>query len=107
MIKRYKIEYDWWNCVIEFDTSKFDNQLLEACLDFYSWDYNTEGDLYEEYAKKLAGVIINYSMDCLLEGIIRNFEEEGMPILDGSNGVTLISCENWEFDDNAFENVEL
>lgn len=108
MIKRYKITFDWWDCVIEFDTTKFGVELLNECLNFYSWDYDEDNDPYEEYAKKLGEAIIIESMDFNCKGVIGRFEnKEGYPYLDGDMGVTLISCDAWEFDSDEFEIEEL
>lgn len=101
-IKKYTIEYDNWECVIQFNTEKFTEALLNECLNFFVWQYDKKGDLYAEYAKKLAKQVLHLSMDYNKQGIINNFDEEGFPSLKGKDGVKLVSCDTWTFEDDFF-----
>lgn len=106
MIKKYKIEYGFlvWDCIIEFNTTLFTLENVNEYLNFFSWSYNKLNDPYEEYAKKIAFKIIAESDILNKKGIINLFEsEEGFPRLDGSSGVLLVSCDNWEFNEEEFE----
>ncbi|MDM1536382.1 hypothetical protein [Myroides odoratimimus] len=111
MIKKYKVMYGFhdWECTIEINEELFTPQLLQSALDFFCWDYNKKGNLYEEYAKKLAKQIAYFSMDWNESGIIDQFEDlEGYPPLDGSMGVKLIRCDNFRLEDEEFSlGVEL
>ncbi|EHO13831.1 hypothetical protein HMPREF9715_00905 [Myroides odoratimimus CIP 101113] len=92
-----------WECTIEFNTELFTQDLLQECLDFFYWNYDKKGDLYAEYAKKLAKSIIYLSMEWNEEGIIDKFKDvEGFPPLDGSMGVKLIVSDTFEFEDEDF-----
>lgn len=104
MIIQYKVEYDGsWACTLEFDTEIFTKEVLQDFLDFFSWHYDQSKDLYAEYAKKIAQKVLFDSMDYTLKRIIEVFAEaEGYPKLDGSQGVSLVDCDNWRFDGDYF-----
>lgn len=103
MIKKYDVEYNYWECTIEFDTEIFTEELLQECLDFFSWEYDEEGDLYEEYARKIAKNILRLLIVADLGSIESRFKElEGFPPIDGSYGIKLIDVDNFEFEDIDF-----
>ncbi|MDM1529019.1 hypothetical protein [Myroides odoratimimus] len=108
MIKQYRIEYNYWSCVIEFNTEIFTMELLQECLDFFSWEYDNEGDLYEEYAKKIAKKVLYLLVENELGSIESRFKElEGVPPIDGSFGVKLISFDSFEFEDCEFTSEKI
>lgn len=106
MIKQYRVMYGFhdWECTIEINTELFTPELLQQYLDFFCWEYNKKGHLYEEYLKLLAKHLISDSLILTKDGMISIFKNrEGFPPLDGSVGITLVSCDHLEFQDERFK----
>ena len=103
-LRKIEVEHDSidWSCIIQFDTEIFTKELVQECLDFYSWEYDEDECLYKEYAKKLAIQVMELSKQWNEEGIKERFDEEGYPSLDGSNGVWLLRCDHRDIGEDEF-----
>lgn len=105
-MKKYTITWDaFYNCVFIVDESKFTEDDAKTFLEFYSWDYDEEGNLRLEALKKMAIKCFYLSQEWNVEGImeeIDNLFECYIPI-DGTQGVTLIDIDNFSFDSEDYE----
>lgn len=95
----------FYECVLSIDTSIFSGQMVQGCLNFFDWEYDTEEDPYIEYAKKIAqrcfGLSIVHSFDYIQSHFIE--DAEGWPPLDGTYGITLVSLDDLQIDEQDME----
>lgn len=108
-LRKIEVEHDsiGWSCILQFDTTVFTKELLQECLDFYAWEYETDECPYKEYAKKLAIQVMDLSMRWNPEAIKERFEEEGYPRLDGSDGVLLLHCDLRDIGEDGFTATDI
>ena len=78
--------------------------MAKEFLEFYSWDYDKEGNIRVEALKKIASKCFYLSQQWNVRGIINAIVDmfEAYIPLDGSKGVQLISIDNFSFDDEEF-----
>ncbi|WP_312351405.1 hypothetical protein [Sphingobacterium multivorum] len=103
MAKRtYEFDYQCGDasCIIEVDTEIFTEEIAMQVLTFFDWDWDKDGDIISEIAKKYAlrifqlSVLANYS----LKGIIRSFNDhEGFAPFGKTYGIQLKEFERYEF----------
>jgi hypothetical protein len=107
-IKTFKFNYDCHEAeaVFTVDTDVFTNEHAKATLEFFTWDYDEHNDPITEVLKKYAmeaiRVATRYSFS--VHGVISDFKlKEGFASVDGSLGLTLVSVEGYEFDDDKLD----
>ena len=107
-IKTFKFNYDHNEAEVVFkvDTDVFTNEHAKATLEFFIWDYDKHNDPITEVLKKYAIEAIRvatiYSFN--VRGVISEFKDkEGFASVDGSLGLTLLSVEGYEFDDDKLD----
>lgn len=104
MKKRYQLEYSFGSTmVIEVDTDVFTDEKFKECSDFWS-----NRPTFDEWLKMVYRVALHDSIATwdALKGL-REGTEEGYPKMDGSEGITIISFDDFEFDDFEIELKEL
>lgn len=104
MKKRYQLEYSFGSTmVIEVDTDVFTHEKFKECSDFWS-----NQPTFDEWLKMVYRIALHDSIATwsALKGL-REGTEEGYPKMDGSEGITIISFEDFEFDDFEIELKEL
>lgn len=104
MKKRYQLEYALGSTmVIEVDTDVFTHDKFKECSDFWS-----NKPTFDEWLKLVYLVALRESVaswNALAR--LREGREEGFPKMDGSEGITIISFDDFEFDDFEIELKEL
>lgn len=107
-IKTFKFNYDNHEASATFkvDTSIFTEEHAKATLEFFTWDYDEDNDPITEVLKKYAmeaiRVATRYSYN--VRGVISDFKNtEGFANIDGSLGLTLLSVDGYEFDDDKLD----
>ena len=107
-IKTFKFNYDCHEAeaVFKVDTDVFTDEHAKATLEFFTWDYDKDNDPITEVLKKYAmeaiRVATKYSFN--VRGVISDFKgKEGFASVDGSLGLTLVSVEGYEFDDDKLD----
>jgi hypothetical protein len=107
-IKTFKFIYGCYEASANFkvDTDVFTNEHAKATLEFFTWDYDKDNDPITEVLKKYAMEAIRlatrYSFN--IWGVISDFNnKEGFTKVDGSSGLTLMSVEGYDFDEENLE----
>ena len=107
-IKTFKFDYDGAEAAATFkvDTEVFTAKLANRTLEFFHWDYEKSNDPITEVLKKYAmeaiRIATKYSFN--VHGVISDFNnKEGFATLDGSFGLTLVSVQGYEFDDDKLD----
>ena len=96
MKKRYQLEYSGMSRMVsEIDRNVFTDAHFKECSDFWSNQPTFEEWLTMVYKVALHDSIATWDA---LRGL-RKGTEEGYPKMDGSEGITIISFEDFEFDD--------
>lgn len=106
-MKKYEFNYDFNKAECGFEvTEKYTEEMALATLEFFSWDYDNDGNPVDEAVKKIA-------LQCIKEataenwnevGVISAFENmEGFPLIDGSRGIKLTHVSGLEFEDEELE----
>jgi hypothetical protein len=103
-IKTFKFDYDYAEAgaVFKVDTNVFTSDLAKENLQFFTWDYDEDGDpvteILKKYAMEAIRVATNNSFN--IKGVVSDFNnKEGFVKLDGTVGLTLVSVRGYEFDD--------
>jgi hypothetical protein len=100
MKKRYQLEYSGSSrMVIEIDDVVFTDAHFKECSDFWSNKPNFKDWLGMVYLIALRESIASWNSTASL----REGKEEGFPKMDGSEGITIISFDDFEFDDFEIE----
>lgn len=109
-MSKHKITFDWWEAVIEIkDDEKTTENMKEQLLFFMGGQTAIDdegGDIIKAYLKHMAPILIKESIAWKKEGVIRQITDsvyEGLLPIDGSFGITLLSIDNWEFNDDDFD----
>ena len=107
MIKKVRINFEWWDCAVEIEQNQQTLDYMKEQLLFWSGGQRRidkeNGDIEKAYLKMLGYELILMSIDYNLYGILSEFKDkEGWYSLDGSYGVKLISIDEWEFDKDEF-----
>jgi hypothetical protein len=106
MIKNYTFNYNIYEAEACFkvDTEKFDVEMANATLEFFTWDYDKDADPIDEVMKKYALEAIriatfnNYNLNGVIDEFMNN---EGYASVDGSMGISLNVVSGYEFDEDA------
>ena len=96
MKKRYELEYSGASTmVIEIDDQVFTDAHFKECSEFWS----NKPDL-RDWLKMVYMIALRESVT-QWDGVkrLREGTEEGFPKMDGSEGITIVSFESFEFDD--------
>lgn len=104
-MKKYKITWDcFYDCIFLVDESIFTEEEAKGFLEFYTWDYEEDGDLRAEALKKIAIKCFYLSQEWNVEGIKEKIDDlfECYIPIDGSTGVTLIDIDNFSFDGEEY-----
>ena len=106
MKKRYSYNYNSYDATVSFeiDTEVFTEEVANATLEFFTWDYDKENNPIDEVLKKYALEAIRVATfnDFNEYGVISEFEnKEGYCRLDGSNGIELVEITGYEFDEDS------
>lgn len=104
MKKRYKLEYSFgYPMVIEVDHAVFTDEKFRECSEFWSNKPTFKDWLGTVYLIALRESVSSWSaLASLREG-----REEGFPKLDGSEGITIVSFDEFEFDECEIDVEEL
>lgn len=107
-IKTFKFNYDSYEAEAVFvvDTDVFTSEHAKATLEFFTWDYEKSNDpiieVIKKYAMEAIQVATRYSFS--VRGVISDFnDKEGFAKIDGSLGLTLLSIEGYEFDEDKLD----
>jgi len=103
-----KISYEWWEATVEiFRSDETTNNMKEQLL-FWGGGQeridNQDGNIEQAYLKMLGEYLIAESIiGWTVKGLIDEWnDKEGWSKLDGSAGIKLLSCSNWEFETEEF-----
>jgi hypothetical protein len=107
-MKRYTINYDWWEAVVDVDDTPETLEYMKEQILF--WMVGEErlkkfnNHIIDAYIEMLSSQLIVLSMDYNEYGINQKFlNMEGWYPIDGTYGVKLISCFNWFFEEDNFD----
>jgi hypothetical protein len=108
-IKRYKVSYDWsFDMVVDIDHGVCKDDLLHEINNFWSEaDYRlsqADGDIAQAVLKLLAQAAFRSTIadwNALDEFKVKGVE--GWPLLNGSAGITLVSIDDFEFEEDKFD----
>lgn len=106
MKKRYTVAYGWsFDMVVDIDHSICTEDKLNEINSFWSSaDWRLEqakGDITKAVLKMLALTAFRMTISEFDPvGVLRRGEEEGWPKLDGSYGITLVSLDDFELDED-------
>ncbi len=105
MKKKYEYTYGFHEAgaTFEVDTEKFTEEMAKQNLQFFIWHYDPEADPTDEIMKKYAIQAIQQATfnNHNVRGVISDFENlEGFVSLDGSQGITLLSVDAYEFNED-------
>lgn len=106
--RTYRFDYNSGDAMAIFkvDMNMFTNDHARALLDFFTWDFDEDADPIDELMKKYAikAIWIATSENYNIIGVKDWFsEQEGFIPLDGSNGITLISIEQYDFNEDLLD----
>lgn len=109
--KTKKITYEWWDAVVEIDEGPETTEMMKEQVLFWMGGQQMidreKGDVELAYLKMLGRALIRLSMEYNMTGVLDEMDErEGWAPLRGKHGVTLISCDQWDFDDGEFQIIE-
>ena len=95
--------------MVEFEVNleKFTPEMAQETLDFFSWNYDQEGDPIEEVLKKYALQVFLVGGSHSVAGVIINWNEEGFGPINGEIGILLTDYEQIEPDDEDIEIEEV
>jgi hypothetical protein len=105
-IKRYTVSYSWtYDMVVDVDHAVMTDEKLHEINNFWSnadWRLQrARGDVLKAVLRMLALTAFRMTItDLDPEGRLREGTEEGWPPLDGSHGITLVSLDYFELDDD-------
>ena len=104
----YKFDYDSMEAEVKFklNNETFDPKIAQEVLNFWTWDYDDEGDPTEEFMKKLALECIRVASmnNWNRYGVIQDFKsKEGWPKIDGTYGIELENIHQYEFREELLE----
>lgn len=107
-IKTFKFNYDYHEAeaVFKVDIDVFTNEHAKETLEFFTWDYDENNDPITEVLKKYAmeAIIVATKYSFNVRGVISHFKDkEGFANVDGSLGLTLVSVDGYEFDDDKLD----
>lgn len=109
MKNKYTLNYNYGDAEITFEVDRelFTAEKANIILEFFCWDYDKQADPVEEVLKKYALECFKRSARALFdpgEFLKKEFEDlEGYCKIDGSEGLELISIEQYEFnEDNIY-----
>lgn len=106
--KQYDFNYDFFKAQVrlEVDLETFTVEMANETLTFFHWDYDEEADPIDEVMKKYAMAIIRHTVEKnfhSVSSIKSDFSEEGFGPVDGTIGITLISFDGFELNENDLE----
>lgn len=106
-MKKKKIEFDWWEAVVEIDDKPETIEVMREQLLFWMGGQErinaAKGDIELAFLKMLGQFAINESIGHTLEGVLCAIDDtEGWASLRGKYGVKLISVDSWEFEESEF-----
>jgi len=112
MKKRYKLEYDWSApMVFEIDDEILTPAVLKEWNDIW---WGAEGRVQEGKGSPLKPLLVIMYLNVIRGGDqlsalqrLRDGREEGFPKMDGSQGVTIVDFEEFEFDTSQVECSEV
>lgn len=94
MTKTYYFDYDNGNgsATLQVDLNIFTPDTANMVLQYRDWEYDEDADPIKESLKKIALACIYQCNDRSTEEVIEDFGHiDGYPLIDGSEGITLIS----------------
>ena len=106
MKKRYTIQYDWmFDVVVTIDHDVMTDEKLHEINNFWSGAEErlrrSKGNVTDAVLRMLALRAFHMTItDLDAIGRLRRGEEEGWPPLDGSEGILLVSLDDFEFDED-------
>jgi hypothetical protein len=108
MKKRYKIEYDWQaTMIVEVDDEVLTPANLKDWNEFWS---GAEDRVHEGNGSPLGPLLIMMYLSVIRDGdqlgALRNLREgreEGFLKMDGSEGITIVNFDEFEFDERQVE----
>ena len=104
-VTRYTVSYGWtYDMVVDIDSSLCTDELLHEINNFWSdaaWRLSrARGDVLKAVLRMLAMTAFRMTItDLDPEGQLKEEGIEGWPRLDGSAGITLVSLDYFELDD--------
>ena len=105
-IQRYTVSYSWtYDMVVDIDRSICTDELLHQINNFWSdaeWRLSrARGDVLKAVLRMLALTAFRMTItDLAPEHVLKVEGIEGWPKLDGSYGITLVSLDYFELDDD-------
>lgn len=108
MIRHYTFNYNLFDAEVCFkvDTEKFKPESAKDLLEFFTWNYDKNGDPITELLKKYAlkAIIVATCEDFNEYGLKNWFaNQEGLIAIDGSQGVELNHISQYVFDADYLE----
>ena len=103
--KKYCIEHTYSSGLVQFevDLEKFTHTHAQETLDFFSWDYDDEGDPIDEVVKKYALEVFRVGGGSSHLGVIHYWSQEGFGPIDGEIGITLTDYTQIEITEDDIE----
>lgn len=101
-IKTYKYEYNWGDASahLEIDTEKLSEGDAKMLLEFFSWDWDVEENIYDELGRLYCRTAMCFATTNVhnLRGVLSDFKDaEGFPEVDGTYGIKLIQVSGIDF----------
>ncbi|MEN5054370.1 hypothetical protein [Sphingobacterium kitahiroshimense] len=107
-IRTYEFDYQCGDAsaTIVIDTEIFTKETALIILEFFTWDWDPDGDLITEVAKKYALEVIQVASEqrVNVRGVREEFDsKEGFAPFGQKYGIQLKEVEHYEFTDYALE----
>lgn len=103
--KKYHVGFNYCRGMVEFevDLDKFTIEHALSTLEFFSWNYDKDGDLIEEVVKKYALQVFLVGGGHSADGVIMFWNEEGFGPINGEIGILLTDYEQIEPSDDDID----
>lgn len=103
--KIYSFNYDFNSAELAFevDLEKFTELHAKETLEFFSWNYDKDGDPIDEVLKKYALEVLRIGGDLNHSQIIFYWNQEGFGPINGKIGIKLVDYRGIEFDSDNLE----
>jgi hypothetical protein len=110
-VKTFQLTYDWWQAVIDVEFPEAE-PAIKTMVEFWSdWERHLErndGDYTKTFLEMLGRELVSVSVDMRLQSALKHFREcEGWTPMDGTNGIKIISFDEWDWERDWVDIKEL
>lgn len=112
MMKKVKLQYEWWEAVLEINYNENTLQWMKDQVLFWIGGQDAideqDGDVEKAYLKMLGVKLLELSSEYNLYGVEKEFEDmEGWAQLDSTFGVIIRGIDSWKVDESEISVVEI